>query len=593
MTTAGAVHAVTEYAADVAAGRIVAGPYVRAAAARHLRDLERRTWRFDAAKADHAIGFIEEFCYDRSGVPMQAFERFIIGSIFGWVDPATGYRRFRRTYAELGKGNRKTPLAASVGIYALVADGEAAPEIYSAAVTRDQAKICFNDAHAIADREDGELREVLDVSTHNIANPANGGWFRALSSEHKGLDGKRVHFGIIDELHEHPTDLVLDKISKGVKARKQPHILMITNSGNDRRSVCWREHEYAVNVVNGVVEDDTEFVYVCGLDEGDDWTDEAVWIKANPGLGTILPWEYLRNEVRTALGKPTSIPLTKRLNFCVWTEAFAQWLDMEHWAAAEQAWRDWPADDREDALASAPCFVGIDLSAVRDLTASARVWRLSPLPGDAPVVIDAPTDQEARVLRQAQDEREDEEIELRYRVAVQVEFWLPDDGLAERERGDGVPYGLWAEQGYLELTPGRVVDYEPVEQSVLEARDRYALRQVGFDAWNARDLTTRLMKESAPMVEIPQTIAGLTAGAKALERLIAAGRAYICPNPVLRWNAASTSIVSDAKGNYMPSKSKSTQRIDGIAATVTAMACLVRDPMESEPDYEITYVEFE
>lgn len=577
-----AVHAATKYASDVVSGEIIAGPYVRAAAARHLRDLERAaagwTYHFDERKADKAIEFIKTFCYTPDGVPMQPFEEFIIGSIFGWVNADTDYRRFRRAYGEIGKGNRKTPLAASIGVYGLVADGEDRPEIYSAAVTRDQAKICFGDAHAICDREGGELREVLDVSTHNISNPANGGWLRAVSSEHKGLDGKRVHMGIIDELHEHPTDLVLDKISKGVKARRQSLIFMITNSGNDRKSVCWREHEYAVNVVTGIVEDETEFVYVTALDEHDDWTDESVWIKANPGLGTILPVEYLRNEVRQALGKPSSIPLTKRLNFCIWTEAFAQWLDMDAWGEAERAWTNWDADDRAIALADAECFGGLDLSRTNDLTAFAKLWRLPPAPGDAPII---------------EEDGEGQPIELRYRIAIDVEFWIPDDELVERERRDGVPYGMWGEQGHISLQPGRVVDYDPVRDSVLRARDANHMLQVGYDPWNAPDLVKGLERENAPLVAISQTIAGLTAACKALERLLLSGRVYIRPNPVLRWNAASVAIMSDTKGNIMPNKAKSTQRIDGIAATITAMACLVRTPTAAEPDFEITYIDFD
>lgn len=335
----------TEYALAVRDGKIVAGRLVRLACLRHLKDQEEgksRGLKWDVAAANRAIEF---FGYLRladgqfAGQPfkLQPFQQFIVGCVFGWLGP-DGFRRFRTAYCEEAKGNGKTPQAAAIGLYGLVADDEAGAEIYPAATTREQAGILFRDAKRLVESSP-QLRKRLEVQQYNISHPASGSFLRPVSSEHRGLDGKRPHMALIDEIHEHPTSLVVDKLRAGTKARRQALIFETTNAGYDRTTVCWTHHEYSVKVLEDVVEDDSWFAYVAALDccdkcraEGktqptdnckqcDQWDDEAVWTKANPGLDTILPRKYLREQVHEAKGMPSKESIVKRLNFCLWCVA--------------------------------------------------------------------------------------------------------------------------------------------------------------------------------------------------------------------------------------------------------------------------------
>lgn len=337
---------VKQYAVDVTEGRVVANHWVRLACKRHLEDLilgPSRGLFFDHEAAKRATEFFPMFLrfyegsFDGKPFTLLPFQQFIVGSLFGWKT-ADGFRRFRTAYVEMGKGGGKSPLAAGIGLYGLVADGESGAEIYSAATTRDQAGILFRDAKAFAAGSPALLRR-LTVDKGNIAYTAKNSYFRPVSSEHRALDGKRPHIALIDEIHEHPSAMVVDKMRAGTKGRTQALIFEITNAGYDRHSVCYQHHEYSEKVLECVIENDAWFGYMAGLDvcescaaggrsipvddcpDCDSWKDESKWIKANPGLDIIIPRKYLREQVAEASEMPSKENIVKRLNFCVWCVA--------------------------------------------------------------------------------------------------------------------------------------------------------------------------------------------------------------------------------------------------------------------------------
>ncbi len=562
----------TKYARAVIARKEIAGWRVRKACERHLRDLEHgaaRGLRFDAGAADDAIAFFPRVLRlaegEFEGVPfvLQPWQQFIVGSLFGWKR-ADGFRRFREAYVEASKGAGKSPLAAGIGLAGLVADGEPSAEIYAAAVKLDQAKILFRDAEKMVDASPA-LKARLTKTTNNIAYLATGSFFRAISSEKRGLDGPRVHMGLLDEIHEHPDDTVVEKIKKGRKGRRQPLIFMITNSGYDRHTVCWHYHEYAEKVLQQVLDDDEFFAYVCGLDpcvqcfadghmqpkEGcpncDDWRDEHVWPKANPNLGVSVMLDYLRSEVRQAIEIPSRRNITLRLNFCIWTESAALWIPIEKWRAcsvvpqgpgAAQAWAAYA-----ERLRGRRCFGGLDLSTRTDLT--------------------------ALVLRFV----EDDEVY----VDTLEWFWAPQERIAQRSAKDGVPYDRWAADGLLFATDGAVVDYSAIERFIIdELQGQYQIEQLGFDPWNATDLATRLMKHGAPMVEVRQGYYSLSEGSKSWESLVVSGRERHRGHALMGWMVSNVSIETDPAGNIKPSKRRSKDRVDGPVARVIAESLAIR-----------------
>lgn len=528
------------------AGRIVAGPNVRHAGERHLRDLvdgPKRGLVWDPAAAARVVGYFGDVLrlnggeFEGQPFRLQPWQAFIEGSLFGWKR-AQGFRRFTTAYVETAKGSGKSPLAAGTGLYMLTADGEWRPECYAAAVKKDQAKVPFRDAVAMVEQSpDLAERLILSGGTEktNIAYVARGGFFRPISSEERGRgqSGPRPHFALMDEIHEHPTSAMVEFMVAGTKQRRQPLIFMITNSGSDPKSVCGTYHDYGAKVCAGQIEDDSFFAYICGLDEDDDpFADEACWVKANPSLPVTPGMDYLRKQVRQARGMPSKRNLVSRLNFCIWTESESAWIGKEAWLACEV-----DAIDPER-LKGRPCYGGIDLSSKRDLTALARVW-----PAD-----DGTFD------------------------AV-VEPWAPADGIDEREDRDRVPYRLWRDDGHLTTTPGATVDYAYVAQRLVGHDRECEFTGIAFDRWRIDDLKKALddIGIDLPLVECGQGFKDMSPAVEALENAILNGLLRVRANPVLRWNVSGVVLEEDPAGNRKMSKRRATGRIDGAVALAMAM----------------------
>jgi phage terminase large subunit-like protein len=501
---------------------------------RHLKDLKsgaQRGLEWKPEVAQHVIDFFPELLQLDADKPflLKDWQSFIVGSLFGWHH-ADGTRRFRTAYVETGKGSGKTPMAAGIGIYGLFADGCTNAEIYSGATDREQARICFLDAKHMVERS-AALREYLETPVASIVYPRRGSFFRPISSEHKGLDGKRVHMAILDELHEHPDAMVADKMRAGTKKDPNALIFEITNAGYNRESVCWKHREFSRHVLEGATENDSWFAYVCQLDEKDAWTDEKVWLKVNPSLPDLPGYAYLREQVKEAQGIPSKENTVKRLNFCVWTEQANRWIPMEVW--------DRNVGTVTDAeLIGRPCFGGLDLASTRDLTALGLIF---------------PLDAGAYALR--------------------CFFWMPEDNVAERVRKDRVNYDVWIRQGLIRTTPGNVTDYDFIRDDIRAILKPYRLKELAYDRWNATQVTVQLAQEWPPktVVEFGQGFASMAGPTKEFEKLLMGAKLHHGGNPVLRWMASNVAITQDPAGNMKPDKQKAGEKIDGIVAGIMAL----------------------
>ena len=551
-------------------GRLVAGPYVRAACRRHLTDLVEapaRGYRFDLALVERVIGFFRDVLRlnvgEASAAELRPFvlqpsQAFIAGSLFGWVSTETGMRRFRTAYIEQGKGNGKSPFAAGLGLYGTVADDEPGAECYAAAANLDQALIMFRDAVAMRDQSP-VLKAALvkhgGAKCTNLSYAKRGSFFRAVTAS-DGKSGPRPHFSLVDELHEHPNADVVDMLSAGQKGRRQPLLVEITNSGYDKQSVCYAHHEYSIRVAEGLEHDDTWFAYVCALDKADDpLVDESCWCKANPLLGVTIQLEYLRKQVREAIGMPSKQSTVRRLNFCQWVDAKNPWIDGPTWLAVEHEW------DALEELAQCDDVVGaLDLSGTLDLTALALAGRHAETPEE---------------------------------FIVRAEFWTPADTLRERARKDKAPYELWRDGGHLNATPGRSVDYSVVAERILDLQQLLPnLKALAFDPYRIKYLERELevlgveielrphpqgyfkpqpkkddQGNELPVLWMPRSIEVLSK--KVVDKKIRVER-----NPCLTWNAASAVLEADGKNNAIFQKRKSYGRIDGLVATAMAVGFL-------------------
>lgn len=572
----------TAYAQAVVAGKIVAGPHVRASCARHLRDLEEGgarglTWDLDAAT--RALDFfpavlrLSEGQFEGQPFNLHPAQAFIVGSLFGWKRE-DGTRRFRRAYIEQGKGNGKSPLAGGIGLYGLVADGEPGAQVFAAAAKMDQARILFNDAVAMV-RQSPELERRLTPTginpVNNLAWLERGSFFRPVGRDTgKTGSGMRPHFVLIDELHEHPNRDTLEMLERGFKFRRNPLVFMITNSGSDRNSVCWEEHEHAVKVAHGDVQDDTTFSYVCALDEGDDPLDDPrCWPKANPLLGVTITEGYLADVAAQAKAIPGKANGIRRLHFCQWTDAESAWIARETWEACED-----PAMTLED-FEGQECWIGLDLGATKDMTARAMVFR------------DGQTE------------------DGRPKFALFAHGYTPADTLLAREKEDRTPYSVWVQHGYLTATPGKVVRFDQVAADLVDLLSRFEIAAVAYDRWLIRNFEAALdeLGVTLPLLEHPQgtnrrkdSPLWMPESIDTFEDLLLERRLRVQVSPMLQSAVAGATFWASPAGLRRFEKQRATTRIDAAVASAMAIGAgtlgdggeEMMTPWDADPNYRMS-----
>lgn len=604
----------TRYAERVISGDIVAGPHVRNACRRHLDDLARTDIRYDPAVAARALRFFEtrlklsEGQFENLPFISQPAQDFIIGSIFGWKR-LDGTRRFRRAYIEQGKGNGKSPLAGGIGLYGLMADEEPGAEIYSAGATKEQAGILFRDAVKMIDKSpdlDRRLKRSGGPGREfNIAYLKTGSFFRPVSRETKKTgSGPRPHFALIDEIHEHADGGIIEILERGFKFRRQPLLLMITNSGSDRNSVCWIEHDHAVKVAAGnlgakdddaqyvgEVLDDTTFSYVCALDPDDDpLNDPSCWVKANPLLGVTITEEYLAGVVAQAKGMPSKLNGILRLHFCQWTDASTAW--MTH-AQLEPCLHEFDPKDHT----GKEVWIGCDLSQSRDITALGLVVRTGE------VEVEAVRDGKIQRVRKPTFD-------------AWVEAWTPGDTIDARALMDNAPYRVWADAGFIHAPKGQSIRFDHVAQALAEfaydfnvkcvAYDRYAFRR-GFEP-ECEKLGLKLnfiehpqggTKKGKPPEAMTyssksagQEVEGLwmPGSVRQLEDAITERRIRIHRNPVLIAAMLSAVTDEDRWGNRWLAKERAVNKIDCAVAIAMAMGAASAEFEARSPEYQVIIV---
>lgn len=510
---------VSAYARSVLDGSEVAGPHVRNACRRHFDDLEKGHERglfFDDQAAQHIMDFFEEELKlsdgQFEGIPFKLHpsQAFKLGSLFGWMkapsytEDGTDWefdfdyyhgtfvptRRFRRYYGEEGKGNGKSPFAGGIGLYGMTADGEAGAQIFSAAANKEQSSILFKDAVKMV-RQSPSLSAALEISgamgkEYNIAHLASMSSFKPMSKEAgKSGSGLRPHIALCDEVHEHPDRSVMEMLERGFKARMNPLLFMITNSGSDRTSVCWEEHVRACQVAAGTKVpddnftyvgeplDDTLFAYVCALDKDDDpLTDKECWKKANPLLGVILAHSYIAGVVKQAVDMPGKRNGILRLHFCVWTDSDEAWMGRELIESCMEEFD--PLEEHK----GKPVALAVDLSRSQDMTAIANIVHTG--------FKDVPT------LDPHGNETGDTRSLPTY--DLWVDCFTPKDTIQAREDRDGQPYTVWADdpKTFLTALPGNRIRNDHLAAFVHKTDKEMKIVGMAYDRYGFEDFKREL-----------------------------------------------------------------------------------------------------
>lgn len=541
----------TKYARWAVRSRQV-GRLVKLACQRHLDDLrtgKKRGLRWDAKAGERVVTFFRDFLKHSKGewagqpVELAPWQQFAVMSLFGW-QRADGTRRFRTGYFEVAKKNGKSTLAAGVGLYLLVADGEAGSEVYAAATKRDQARIVWDEAKRMV-QASPDLKDLVQVfrARSNLSIEQTASKFEPLGRDADSMDGLNVHAAILDELHVHGSREVHDVLKQSTAARRQPLVFEITTAGTDRNSICWEEREYSEKVLTGVIADDSFFAYVAALDDNDRWDDERVWAKANPNLGVSKKLDKMREECEAAKSTPAKQNAFRRYHLDEWTRAETRFLDLDRWDACAG---DLMPLELERENEGRRAYGGLDLATTTDLAAFVLAF-----------------------------EPEDEEDW----IDVLCRFWIPADRIPDRVVKDRVPYDLWEREGWVIATPGDVIDYRAIRDEITELGERYEIREIAFDRWGSQAISNDLSDAGFTMVQFGQGYASMSPATKEFEKAVLTRQLRHGGQPVLRWNADNLTVRTDPSGNVKPVKpghKMSGKKIDGMVALIMALDRTIR-----------------
>lgn len=557
------------YCRDVVAGKIAACKFVIAACQRQLNDLERAktdpNWRFrfDQAKAGRAARFLEQLPHVKGPKAgqlfhLEAWQCFIVTTVFGWVRKDTGARRFRRAYCEVPRGNGKSFLSSGIALYGLSADGEAGAEVYSAATTTGQALIVHGDAEAMLRKRPALIERLgLKITAHAIFQRATNSTFGALSREAKNHDGKNIHVAVVDELHAHPTRSLWDVLITGAAKRPQSLIWSITTAGFDTSGICYEVRDTVVKMLEGA-ENDALFGVIFTIDETDDWRSETAWIKANPNWNASIDHDAFRLDATEALQTASKENNFKTKHLDVWCNAEVAWMQMSAW--------DKCADStlKQSDFLGQPCTVGLDLASKTDIAAKANVFfKDFPGPVDPVLVANGVTPPPVR------------------HFYLFVESYLPERAIEESKNSQ---YVGWVKDGWISTTPGEVLDFRAIRASLDADKGRYDLREVAFDPWQAQMLANELQEAGFVTVEVQPIVKNFSEPMKEWEALVLSGRFHHNGNPLMRWMVSNVVCHRDNKDNIYPRKMKVENKIDGPVATIMALSRSLLAP-EAESSY--------
>ncbi|MBA3852922.1 MAG: hypothetical protein C0503_00825 [Gemmatimonas sp.] len=451
-------------------------------------------------------------------------------------------------------------IAAGLGLFMLGPDGEPGAEVYSAATTREQAKIVFNTARQMAMRTPAYCdRFGVEPGIHALVSLATEASFKALSSDDQTLDGLNPHAAIVDELHAHRTRGVWDVLETATGARSQSLLLAITTAGSDRSGICFEVRSYLLQILEGALaktpevadargytlkgattDDESFFGIVYTIDEDDDWTSPEAWAKANPNLGVSVKTDDIARACQKAMRLPSAQPnfLTKRLN--VWVNADSAWMDMRAWS------RCGDSQLRIEQFAGTPAIVALDLSSKTDIAAAAILFR--------------------RVEREKDKHGEDVDRVHYYAFG---RYYLPEETI---EESDNSQYRGWADSEFLIETDGNTTDFARIREDLVELRSTVAVAEVGIDVYQARQLGNELQEDGLAVVEIPMTVKQLSEPMKELEAAVLGGRFHHDGNPALAWMMSNVVAHRDRKDNIFPAKPTANAKIDGAVALIMAMS---------------------
>ena len=544
----------TDYATRVVSGDISSCKWVKFACQRQLDNLKNPPdgYHFDKEIAERICIFISlmphikgKWARGNKKIEVAPFQAFNATTVFGWLNDQ-GHRRYKTAYVEMPRKNAKSTLASAIGLYCLAADDEPGAEVYSAALSRDQAKLVWNDAKRMVEKSPG-LRERfgVDTSAHSIFVEETASSFKPVARDSGGnLDGLNVHCAILDEVPAMKTRHVYDVMETATGARENPLIFSITTAGFNKAGICYELRGDIMRVLDpdNEVTDEESFGIIYTIDDDDDWKEESSWIKANPNWGVSVNPDDIRRKAKKAMRTPAAQNNFLTKHCCRWTNANTAWMNMVEWAKAGDSTLD------ELDFESVDMWLAADLASKIDIASTVRLYKKDDI------------------------------------FYLFSSHYLNEDQIFE---SDNSQYQGWSIDGYLIETLGNTTDFETIEDDITESAEQSNCVEVAFDPDQARYLMQRLLAKNITVVEVTQNTKSLSEPMKMLESLVLEGRLKHDNNPVMNWMISNVVCHTNAKGQIYPRKEREQNKIDGVVAAIIALnRALVEEARDSVYDNE-------
>ena len=504
-------------------------------------EMEHHTYIYNEYLGHKVINFAERYCRQSKGkwngkkLQLELFQKAMLEAAFGFVDKNTGKRKYKKVIFFVARKNGKSVLDSAIATYMLTSDGEGGAEVYSVANKRDQSKIVWEEAKRMI-KKSPELSPSIRCLVGGIYYDKRDSYFRALASDSNSLDGLNAHLVIADEVHAWKDKNLLDVMYDSMSAREQPMLIETSTMGTIRQNVFDIEYDYASQVIDGTVPDETLLPIIYELDDEKEWVNEESWYKANPALGKIKSLKDLREKVERAKNNPIELVNLLCKDFNIRQNSINAWLTFEDLNNEEiyQEWKD------------SYCIGGCDLSSTTDLTCATLLGI------------------------------------VKGKMRVKQMYWLPTNYLEKKVTEDKIPYDKWLKLGLLRLSGDSKIDYHDVTKWFLEQVQENDLRPlwVGYDSWNANFWCDEMTSEGFDMVEVRQGFKTESASLKQMKADLIDKKINYNNNPILKWNLSNVVVKTDDNDNIMLSKEKARQRIDGAASLMDAYVIYINKQQE-------------
>ncbi|SMB87313.1 Phage terminase-like protein, large subunit, contains N-terminal HTH domain [Pasteurella testudinis DSM 23072] len=518
------------YATAVKDGQIIACKRIKQAVARYFSDLENPRYTFDESTVNRFMAFAK-LCPHVKGhlrgqpIELSDWQQFLFANLFGFKHKETGLRKYRSAYVQVARKNAKSTIAAVLANWFLIME-PGQQDIYTAAVSRDQARIVFDDARQMC-LLSKPLKKRVSILQHKMIYPKNNSLMRPLAAKSSTIEGTNPSLAIVDEYHLHSDNSVYSALELGQGARPEGLLFAITTAGSNVISACKQHYDYCCQILDGNEQNDSLFVLIFELDEESEIDNPDNWIKANPNIGKSIPHLDFENTIKKARGIPSEWVemLTKRFN--VWCQGSTPWLGDGNWAACQRVYSEADLHLKE-------CYMGLDLSSTNDLTSVCYAFPHG------------------------------------NKVRLYARHYIPEFQLNNVANKNRAIYRQWVRQGWLITTEGDCIDYDKIRDDILKDAERFELKTIGFDVWNATHLRTQLQGAGLEVEPFPQTYQRFSPVAKSAEVLI--NRQVIEHNgdPVLAWALSNVVMETDANANIKPNKKKAANKIDPAIAFLMA-----------------------